>query len=174
MAWLGGVPWSIYEKRESPDVVEQWLMNYPKLAGWSEKPRFLLHGGDIRMKLVWPARVEHAGWQDLQRLHPQLGGLPDIRAPWVRRATQYGGEWWALPALNGMSEPVHPLLTWWAILLALSSLARYEPETWAHLIDVDRSASPAVAIEHLMEEALSAIPALTATALAYVSVFASQ
>ncbi|MFD9206803.1 YaaC family protein [Streptomyces sioyaensis] len=173
-AWLSGVPWSIYEKPGSPDTVEQWLTSYPKLAGWLEKPRLVAHGGNVRMLLTWPARVEHAGWREFQRLNPQLEGLPDIRAPWVRRATQYGGEWWALPALRGMSEPVHPLLAWWAILLALSSLARYEPETWAHLIDVDRPASPAVAIEHLMEEALSAIPALTAAALAHVSVFASR
>ncbi|MEU0332541.1 hypothetical protein [Streptomyces sp. NPDC006193] len=68
---------------------------------------------------------------------------------------------------------MHPLLVWWAILLALSSLARYEPETWANLIDVDQPAFPAVAIEHLMDEALSAIPALTAAALAHVSAFAS-
>lgn len=153
-AWLSGVPWSVYDNRDSPGVVEQWLTSYPRLTGWSGKPKFALLGGNVRMRLVWPTQAEHAGWREFQQLNPQLGGLPDVRAPWVRRATQYGGEWWALPALQGTSEPVHPLLVWWAILLALSSLARYEPETWAHLIDVDQPASPAVAIEHLMDEAL--------------------
>lgn len=168
VAWLSGVPLSIYKAQQSAEAVDQWLASYPKLAGWSERPRLVRRNDDVRMRLIWPARVEHDSW----RLVQQLGGSPGERAPWVRRATQYGGEWWAFPALKGMSEPVHPLLTWWAILLALSSLARYEPETWAYMIDVDRPTSPAVAIEHLMEEALSAIPALTAAALGHGSVFA--
>jgi len=48
-------------------------------------------------------------------------------------------------------------MIWWAILYALSMLARYAPEAWAKVIDVDMSAD-AVAVEFMLEEALSVIP----------------
>ena len=46
------------------------------------------------------------------------------------------------------------------VLLALSSLARYEPDQWAAMVDVDEAASPAVAIENLLAASLDAIPQL--------------
>jgi hypothetical protein len=62
------------------------------------------------------------------------------------------------PAIGSMTVGLHPLLALWAVLLALSSLARYEPVAWAKMIDIDRSAE-ANPIEHLLEEALESIPA---------------
>ncbi|MFI7642331.1 YaaC family protein [Nonomuraea sp. NPDC049400] len=62
------------------------------------------------------------------------------------------------PAVGSMSTGLHPFLALWAILLALSSLARYEPAAWSKMIDIDRSAE-ANAIEHLLEEATTAVPA---------------
>jgi hypothetical protein len=57
-----------------------------------------------------------------------------------------------------MSTGLHPILAVWAVLLALSSLARYEPATWSKMIDIDRSAE-ANAIEHLLDEAINSVPA---------------
>jgi hypothetical protein len=57
-----------------------------------------------------------------------------------------------------MSVGLHPILALWAVLLGLSSLARYEPATWSKMIDIDRSAE-ANAIEHLLEEAIASVPA---------------
>nr|WP_073966720.1 YaaC family protein [Streptomyces sp. CB02460] len=65
----------------------------------------------------------------------------------------------AFPALTGNLLPMHPLLAWWAALYALSMLARYEPATWATAVNVDTS-KQAVPIEHLLDEALDAVPAL--------------
>ncbi|MET8721855.1 YaaC family protein [Streptomyces misionensis] len=73
--------------------------------------------------------------------------------------TRYRGRSIAFPALTGNSLPMHPLLAWWAALYALSMLARYEPATWATAVNVDTS-KQAVPIEHLLDEALHAVPAL--------------
>ncbi|MGH3940561.1 MAG: YaaC family protein [Pseudonocardiaceae bacterium] len=62
------------------------------------------------------------------------------------------------PAIGSMATGLHPFLALWAVLLALSSLARYKPATWSKMIDIDRSAE-ANAIEHLLEEATASIPA---------------
>lgn len=72
------------------------------------------------------------------------------------------------PALGTMTSGLHPFLALWAVLLALSSLARYEPAAWSKMIDIDRSAE-ANAIEHLLEEATTAVPV---AALHLLSTFA--
>jgi hypothetical protein len=45
---------------------------------------------------------------------------------------------YALPAVAGGPSPL-PLVLWWALLLGLSSLARYESAAWAAAIDLDAS-----------------------------------
>lgn len=93
---------------------------------------------------------------------------PGTDAPAVeqRCATRYRGDWWVLPAVSGMDRPLHPLLVWWTVTLALSSLARYEPEAWARMVDVDQPGSPAAAIEHLLDTALDAIPQMLVDTIA--------
>ncbi|MDN5795456.1 MAG: YaaC family protein [Intrasporangium sp.] len=67
--------------------------------------------------------------------------------------------WRVYPALDGGNKPVHPLMVWWAILFRLSMLARYEPEDWATMTNVNIS-TDAVPIEHLLGTAMSAVPEL--------------
>ncbi len=62
---------------------------------------------------------------------------------------------------------LHPFLASWAVLLALSSLARYEPATWSKMIDIDQSAE-ANPIEHLLEETTDSV---TATVLYLLTTF---
>jgi hypothetical protein len=62
------------------------------------------------------------------------------------------------PAIGSMSTGLHPMLALWAVLLALSSLARYEPAAWSKMLDLNRSAE-ANAIEHLLDEATDSVPA---------------
>jgi len=64
-----------------------------------------------------------------------------------------------LPTVGGTPATLHPLMLWWGILHALSMLTRYEPDTWAELIDVDRSPD-AIHIEALIEYALDSVPDL--------------
>jgi hypothetical protein len=44
------------------------------------------------------------------------------------------------PAIGSMSAGLHPFLALWAVLLGLSSLARYKPAAWSKMIDIDTSA----------------------------------
>ena len=62
------------------------------------------------------------------------------------------------PAIGSMATGLHPFLALWAVMLALSSLARYEPATWSKMIDIDQSAE-ANPIEHLLEETIASVPA---------------
>ena len=64
---------------------------------------------------------------------------------------------YALPAVAGGPSPM-PLVLWWALLLGLSSLARYEPAAWTAAIDLD--ASPlAVDLQALLDIAAEQAPA---------------
>jgi hypothetical protein len=64
------------------------------------------------------------------------------------------------PPIGSMSTGLHTMLALWAVLLRLSSLTRYEPATWSRIIDIDRSAQ-ANAIEHLLEEVIQTVSAVT-------------
>ena len=76
----------------------------------------------------------------------------------------YLGGRWLFPDVAGTGRPLHPLLAWWCVLLALSMLARYQPAEWASHIDVD--ASPhAVPLERLLTAALTTVPTLISETL---------
>ena len=62
------------------------------------------------------------------------------------------------PSVGGQ-RPTHPVVAWWAVLFALSMVARYEPDVWSRWTDVD-SSDEAVPAERLLDEALIAIPEL--------------
>ncbi|MGH3687209.1 MAG: YaaC family protein [Pseudonocardiaceae bacterium] len=59
---------------------------------------------------------------------------------------------------HAVAEGADAGMALWVVMLALSSLARYELATWSKMIDIDRSAE-ANAIEHLLEEATASVPA---------------
>jgi hypothetical protein len=64
---------------------------------------------------------------------------------------------YALPAIADGPSPL-PLLLWWALLLGLSSLARYEPDDWTAAIDLD--ASPLAAdLREVLDIAAKRVPA---------------
>lgn len=63
----------------------------------------------------------------------------------------------ALPDVGGAPAPL-PLLLWWAFMLGLSSLARYEPATWIAALDLDRS-ELAVGLERVLDVAEERISA---------------
>jgi len=73
--------------------------------------------------------------------------------------TRYNEGWYLMPVVAGNTQPLHPLMAWWALLYALSMLARYQPAQWISYIDVNSSAH-AVALEALLDEALLAVPRL--------------
>jgi hypothetical protein len=91
---------------------------------------------------------------------PQEVALDEI-APEYR----WVGRRWLRPALSGSQEPPSPLLTWWALLFALSMLARYHPAKWATALD-RRQSPAAVELERAMDLAVEAVPHLVLNAIA--------
>jgi hypothetical protein len=104
------------------------------------------------------------------------GALSPIRVEWVddtgvRCSTNLVGESY----LGGQPRYLRPLLgdgdnrlsifmTWWAVLLAVSSLARYHPATWAQAIDPD-SSSVTVPLEKGLRLAKDVLPQLVVHAV---------
>ena len=61
------------------------------------------------------------------------------------------GSTWVIPAVGDNSRPMNPLITWWAVLYTLSMLARYKPNNWTRMLDIDVSPD-APAIEYMLDE----------------------
>jgi hypothetical protein len=74
------------------------------------------------------------------------------------------GRWWLRPAVCGEGEPPNLLMTWWAVLFALSALARYHPVEWVAALDADGSAE-AVVLELALDVALEVVPELVLEAV---------
>jgi hypothetical protein len=68
------------------------------------------------------------------------------------------------PTLGERGDRLSIFMTWWAVLLALSSLARYHPATWTKAIDPDRSALT-VPLEKGLRLAKDVLPQLVVHAL---------
>jgi hypothetical protein len=79
-------------------------------------------------------------------------------------AIQVDDRWFLQPLLGSPPTAPKPLLTWWVLMIALSSLARYHPGRWTAALDVD-SAVTAVELEQGLAIAERRLPQLIATAL---------
>lgn len=74
------------------------------------------------------------------------------------------GRRWLRPAVCADDPAPSVLMTWWAALLGLSSLARYHPVEWLNAIDPDLSPE-AVVLERAMDAAVEMLPGLILSAL---------
>jgi hypothetical protein len=72
---------------------------------------------------------------------------------------RFQGERWLRPELGSSSGSLSPLMTWWALLYALSIFARYEPASWVAALDVNESPI-AVHLADALDIALDAVPHL--------------
>jgi hypothetical protein len=129
--------------------VADTLSTYPSLRGWKwlESPI--------------PVRVNPNGlgsW-DANVCFPTTAGRSAVRD----HATLYRGEFFAFPSVED-GLPVHPFLAWWQVLISLSMLARYQPNEWFTLIDVDRH-EDAVPIESMLTFCQNALPDLALRAI---------
>jgi hypothetical protein len=79
-------------------------------------------------------------------------------------AEPHGGLFYLRPGLGANETIPTKLVTWWGILLALSSLARYEPVAWRKALDIDRAAT-ADALERALDDAATRLPSLVLEAL---------
>lgn len=68
------------------------------------------------------------------------------------------------PVVGAGGDHPSPLMTWWALLFALSMFARYKPAEWVQLLNVDRSADATV-VESILTQGLEAVPRLVLGAI---------
>jgi hypothetical protein len=80
-------------------------------------------------------------WSDLAG---STRALDDVAPPFIA-----GGGNYLRPGLGANKDPVSPLMAWWLVLFALSSIARYQPGQWADALDPD-SSPMAVATERAL------------------------
>ncbi|AVV46750.1 hypothetical protein C6376_40870 [Streptomyces sp. P3] len=115
-------------------------------------------------------RYDHGGGELVVNwAMPQGSATAAERRKHLRAMTRgYVGLRFFLPVLSSLKRELHPLMAWWAVLYALSMLARYEPASWVTNISVDNS-EHAVPIERLLERALTHLPVLIADTIAEVS-----
>lgn len=157
---IGNIPWSVrLHCREDQLKVKDFLSHYPSLAdceypyenhepmGWEPAPSNLA--------------VAPVFWGKAGEEFPDL-----LQATRESKGIRYRGkeDWWIFPRIGGMTSPLHPIMAWWAVLFALSMMARYEPASWSKLIGIDRSMD-ANAIEHILDQALRVIPVLILEAI---------
>ncbi len=136
--------------------VKEYLDGYPSLRGGMlrleqpmKKLRWSEVGPGLRLDLEWR----------------RASGSPPLMLADNKTTVELGvacyravDDYLVTPKIGSMSSGLHPFLALWAVLLALSSLARYEPAAWSKMIDIDKSAE-ANAIEHLLEEVTASVPA---------------
>jgi hypothetical protein len=108
--------------------------------------------------------AEHAPWKGSRATlgwHDSEGG----ERPIYRSVTRYLGGYYLLPHINSAGDVLEPLLLWWCLLQALSSLARYHSAEWTAALDPDRSPW-CTSIEQTLDMALQIVPRLVLNALA--------
>jgi hypothetical protein len=135
----------------TPANVNETLRHYPIAAAG----RLALAEGYTRLPTL-PREPTPAG----MAIRMMAQGHIDEVAPQYRVV----GRRWLRPAIVGNTEPPSPIMTWWALLFALSMLARYHPVAWAQALNVD-SSPVAVALERAMRKAIDALPQLVAEAV---------
>lgn len=99
------------------------LAPYPHAAGWSLTSGWIPSHGPI------PTWIEWRHEEDGQRVVTAVEALTEA----------YGGRTFFRPGLGDAGSVPSPLIAWWGVLLALSSLARYEPVGWRRALDIDKS-----------------------------------
>lgn len=140
------------------DALDRFLARYPTL---SQRERFTIAGqpvglqpsgnGTCSVVFKWP-ELTNGGLEDKAPLGTSVGIL-------------CRGSLRVYPSLDGSNRAVHPLVIWWALMFRLSILARYEPEAWDHITDINES-EDAVPTEHLLRSAMSSVPELIFNVLA--------
>lgn len=151
----------------SSEELMAWLRDYPKLAPLGKPDSFEIlpyipaQGIPITeyfVRMSWPATAPIS----LDDLWNEDAELFDVLVSGARVRPLHG---YVFPAVGGNSRAMHPLITWWLILFALSILARYYPRIWSRAIDLDNS-TIAVPLRILLGHAGSTVRELLALEIA--------
>jgi YaaC-like Protein len=141
--------------------VAKWLEPYPGLANLGQPtglPQVTpdTSTGDLLLIVEWllsPAK-------DGAEVQDYLRSLLDVDESEGGRVSGI-----IMPTVADNPKPQHQLIAWWLLLFGFSMVARYHPETWVELLNVDRS-KQAVPIEVMLERAAAQVPALLYTEIA--------
>lgn len=151
----------------SRQEITAWLRDYPKLAALGEPashetyPYIGPQGVPITnyfLRMSWPARAP-ATFDELWNKDAEVFDVL------VSGALVHPLHGYVFPAVGGNSRSMHPLVTWWLILFALSILARYYPRIWSRAVDLDNS-TIAVPLRSLLSHAGSTVRDLLALEIA--------
>lgn len=140
----------------SPGDAEEMLFRYrhgrtaklETVQGLRPLVNWTKHGEGV--KVWWPNQGESftGEWQTLEEVAP---------------LDCYTGEYWLRPELSDNSSPSE-LITWWALLYALSMLARYEPAAWFRALAYDTSPL-AAPLGELLRVGVEVVPEMVLGAL---------
>lgn len=152
------MPWRFAEPYTEDEFVE-FCSSYPTLAGSvgrpvaSQPPLLDEERQSVQVRRAWTL----ADSDDPGKFHTAIRG----RISEITTDT-------SSPPSEVISRHFTPLLAWWAVLFALSMLARYQPNTWTACLDIDTSpyAEP---LETLLDRALLTGPELLLHAIRSVS-----
>jgi hypothetical protein len=125
------------------------LEPFGRARGWGIQPGIRYSRGRVCIALVWPI----VGTKTPQ----EYKAVETV-------ATPLGGYLYLRPTLGENGGEINLLMSWWAVLLAMSSLARYEPSRWQAALNVDTS-KIAVLLERVLDIAQERVPELLFTAL---------
>lgn len=163
-------PGAVPEERivqPSSEELMAWLRDYPKLVALGQPdsleilPELGPQGAPITeyfARMKWPASASTS----IDDLWDEDAELFDVLVSGARHRPLRG---YVFPAIGGNSRSMHPLITWWLILFALSMLARYYPRIWSRAIDLDKS-TIAVPLRRLLAGAGSTVRELLALEIA--------
>ncbi len=162
IGWVGSLP-ERFLVAEHADV-SRFLENYPGLADGvvisdhASGPAVAYRPADNGQRMLTAARM----W-------PAPDGA-DVQAFVSGRLRRYLTDdiHWVFPKPPAADKDIHPLIAWWAVLFALSMLARYHPASWIQHLDVSQR-STAVALELALDAAVEVCPQLIFDAILEVS-----
>jgi hypothetical protein len=155
-------PWLVASDDPGANLIE-YLESYP---GARDYYPYYRYGPDPDDSPIFDTHVD--GWAELDINWALPDGKPGGYSEQFEflkgRTSPYAGSLYFFPAIGSDKRAIHPLMAWWAVLFALSMLARYHPAEWAAHIDVDRSRH-AVLLENLLKEAMEIVPSLILEAI---------
>jgi hypothetical protein len=154
------VPWLPESLANSSDLkadLSKVLKDYPSAIGWNEPDkgfRLIKDGDHTRVTLEWVV--------DDSLTSSRILRFEEIAPPYFSKARHWIRP--GVPQVDGTLVPVAPIMAWWALLYGFSIMARYEPDEWVALLDLDNSIH-AVALEMTLERGLKSIPRLVLESL---------
>jgi hypothetical protein len=148
MAVYCGPEASLPGERHLP-AMEELLRSHRRADGWAIVPNVRSSAGRPCIALTWQFDDGEGGrgYKTLDTVSTRMGDCYYLR-----------------PTLGRDDGEVSLLMTWWSVLLALSSLARYEPARWQRALDIDRPGAGA-ALEEILDTAQERVPELLFDAL---------